>query len=273
MQLSFGSGVIWSVPVLAVNNNAAPSGIGGGAGGAQNYATVAWENPVRMGILQDFSIEYDLPTKVLHGQGVYPLAVARGKGKVPIKIRNARLSALALNALVFGDDTNTITTPAGFLIADLEAATIPATPYQVTVANSATWTRDLGVVVQSTDGRFSRAASATGSGVYSVASGVYTFNSADAGVKVFVDYEYQPASVAPYRITINQQKMGATPVFMLTGMGDYQGKQLGIQLNYCMIGKAMFNFKLEDFLIPELDGEAFADAITGSLGNISTAEL
>lgn len=271
-MFSFGSGTLYTLPVAAVNNNAVPSGIGGGAGGAQNFATTAWQNYIRLGQVQAFSADINLPIKELRGFGVFPIAVARGKGKVTLKLDNARVNASALNVLLFGDDTNSATAP-GDLIVEGEAGTVPTTPYQVTVANSATFVRDLGVYVQGQGGRFSVGATATASGVYAVAAGVYTFNAADVGTKVFIDYEYGPAAVAPYKIIINQQLMGATPTFMLIGYGAYQGKQLYIQLNTCLITKASLNLKIDDFLIPSLDGEAIADPTSGVVGIVATAEL
>lgn len=274
-QYSFGSGVLWHFPVVAVNNVALPSGIGGGAGGLINYATNAWRTPIRLGQVQAFSADIDLPVKELHGTGQFPIAIARGKGKVALKLENARVNAAAINVLCFGDDQNDITT-AGHLIAEAEAGTVPTSPYQITVANGATFVRDLGVYVQSTGGRFAAGATATASGVYQAGAagvGTYTFNSADVGQKVYFDYEYSSAAVAPYTITIRQQLMGATPTFTLIGYGAYQGKQFFIQLNTCMLSKMTFNLKLDDFLIPSADGMAVASPTDGTVGIISSAEL
>jgi hypothetical protein len=274
-QFSFGSGNIYYVPVTATNNIAPPSGIGGGGGGAINFATLAWRNIIRLAQVQAFSVDIDLPTKALQASGVFPIAVARGRGKVALKIDNARVNAAAFNAILFGDDQNNLTTPAGHLVAEAEAGTIPPSPgpYTITVANAAAYNRDLGVYVQATNGRFARGATATASGVYSMVAGVYTFNAADAGTPVYFDYEYTSAAVPPYLITIRQQIKGATPTFLLVGFGVYQGKQLYIQLNTCVIDTFSLNFKLDDFAIPSLSGMAIASPTDGSIGSISSAEL
>src|SRR6266436_3827008 len=133
---------MWSIPNTAINNNASPSGIGGAGGGSLNYATNAFRTPYRLGIVQNFSCDLDLTTKNLHGGGVFPISVARGKGKIALKLEDARLNVRALNTLIFGDDTNDITT-SGNLILEGETGTIPTTPFQITAANNATFARDL----------------------------------------------------------------------------------------------------------------------------------
>lgn len=270
-QLSFGAGVIYITPTAAVNNPAGPSGIGGAGGGAQGFTSAPWNDVQRMAIVQNVSVDIDLPSKALSGLGQFPIATARGKGKVPIKMEDARLSALMLNALIFGDNTNDITSP-GWLVIEGEAGTIPGGS-TITVANSARWSRDLGVYDQTTGGKYTATTGTPASGQYTVANGVYTFASADNTNKVFIDYEYQPVGVAPYKVAINQQFKGNSPEFIFIGMGVYLTKQLTIQLNKCVISKASFTFKQEDFLIPSLDAEAYADPVSGTLGSISTAEL
>ncbi len=78
-----------------------------------------------------------------------------------------------------------------------EAKTIPSTPYQLTANQTyGTWGQDDGVV--STTGRvFTAVASMPATGQYSVngTTGVYTFNSADAGTQLLISYSYVPSDI------------------------------------------------------------------------------
>lgn len=81
---------------------------------------------------------------------------------------------------------------AGFSLMPAEPATIPnATPWQVTVSNAVAFVLDMGVTYQQSGIALVPVASNPAQGQYSVASnGVYTFNSADQGVKILISYGY-----------------------------------------------------------------------------------
>ena len=88
-----------------------------------------------------------------------------------------------------------ITYTAGYLVSN-EAAVVPATPYQVTVAQPlGNWTQDAGVTYANGT-PLVEVASAPTVGQYSVAAGgVYTFAAADITSAVLISYSYVPASV------------------------------------------------------------------------------
>ena len=85
-----------------------------------------------------------------------------------------------------------ITYTAGFGQYD-EAATVPATPFQVTTAKS--WASNIAVTYANGDA-MTEVASAPTVGQYSVSStGVYTFAAADEGEAVLISYSYVPADL------------------------------------------------------------------------------
>jgi len=132
MQLSFGSGAVWGE-----RTDVTGSGIG----------------PRQFGVLQDIQIDFDWTDKPLYGQLQFPVAIARGQGKITGKAKFAQILGLLYSDIFFG-----LTPATGqFAVAQLEAASIPAvTPYTVTVASAANYNDDLGVVYGVSGKRFNR---------------------------------------------------------------------------------------------------------------------
>src|ERR1700757_588078 len=151
MQLSFGSGAIWGE-----RTDVSGSGIG----------------PRQFGVLQDIQIDFDWTDKPLYGQLQFPVAVARGQGKITGKAKFAQILGLLYSDIFFG-----LTPATGqFAVAQLEAAAVPATtPYTATVANAASYNDDLGVVYAAPGKRFTRVTPPAAAGQYSAnfATGVY----------------------------------------------------------------------------------------------------
>ena len=65
MQLSFGSGAVWGE-----RTDVTGSGIG----------------PRQFGVLQDIQIDFDWTDKPLYGQLQFPVAIARGQGKIAVVV-------------------------------------------------------------------------------------------------------------------------------------------------------------------------------------------
>src|SRR5262249_10357319 len=127
--------------------------------------------PMKFGVLQDVSIDFSGDVKELFGQYQFAVDTARGKIKVQWKAKYAQLIGKQVNDLFFSE---TLASPMQSFSID-EGGTIPATPFQITVVNSATWQTDGGVYNVATGLPFTKVASAPGAGQYSVAAGVYTF--------------------------------------------------------------------------------------------------
>jgi hypothetical protein len=251
MQYAFGSGVM----------------IGTVAGQAN-------PTPRVFGVLQECSVDFSFNVKELMGQNQFPVAVARGVGKIAGKAKFANINTAMFNDLFFAGSTaaNEIRTAVN------EAGTIPTTPFQITVANSATWVEDLGVYNRTTGRFMTRVASAPAAGQYSVVSGVYTFASADqvSAPSVYITYRYTFTTTTGQVLTITNQALGLQPTFSLVLSQRYTdaagvSKEFGLKLNACISNKLSFATKLEDFQIPDLDFQAFADS-AGNIGAISMAE-
>ncbi|GHH09366.1 hypothetical protein GCM10008023_05960 [Sphingomonas glacialis] len=252
MQNGFGSGVLWGTPLTDAYG-----------------AAIANPTPVNFGVLQDVSVDISFDTKMLYGSNQFPVALGRGKGKISCKAKMGQINGRLLNSLFFGQ-----TAVSGVLsdYQDLTGAPIPATPYSITptIAGAGTWVADLGV-----KNAFGVAmvcvASAPATGQYMVSAGVYTFAAADTGQTVFISYQYTATSTVAQKGTIMNVAMGYAPTFRCDFVNNYNSKSLSLSLFCCLTSKLTLATKQDDFLIPELDFDAFADPLN-RVGMWSTSE-
>lgn len=228
--------------------------------------------PVNIGLLQEITYDETANIKELFGQNRRPVAIGAGTIKTTIKAKIARFSGLMLSAAFYG----VALTSGQTATAVAEAGTIPTTPYQVTVANSATWTADQGVVFTTTGLPLTRVASAPATGQYSVAAGVYTFAAADTTKGVLISYNYTIAG-SGQSLLINNPLLGNTVSFGLNLTGydptvSGGGKGLSLQLYSLVASKLSVGTKLEDFTIPDFEASAYVNA-AGNLGNWSFPDV
>lgn len=225
-----------------------------GAGSLYGTSTATGSTPVQFGALQEASFDFSATTKELFGSYQFALAIRRGTIKVTGKAKNGTINGALFNSLFFGQ-----TGVAGQLLtANGEAGTIPATPFTVTVTNSAAFATDLGVKFALTGLPLTRVTTAPATGQYSVSSGVYTFAAADTGLGVLISYTYTSATGGT-KTTISNQLLGTTPVFSMVFNALDNGKQVTYTFPKCTASKLSFGTKLEDFALPEFDFNVFAD--------------
>jgi hypothetical protein len=251
MQLSFGSGALWG------ERTDIQIGTTGGNGARQ------------FGVLQDIKIDFDWTEKPLYGQYQFPVAIGRGMAKIGGTCKFAQIYGNLYSDIFFGQ------TPATgqFIIAQNEAQAVPASsPYTVTVTNASAYNDDLGVTYAATGKRFTRVATPSAAGQYSVSytTGVYTFSSADASAAVLISYAYN-STASGTKLTISNELMGVLPTFKATFYDVYQANQIGLRLNACAASKLSLPTVLDNWTINELTFSAFADA-SGTIGYLSTVE-
>lgn len=117
------------------------------------------------------------------------------------------------------DDGNTITLYGSVA----ENGTIPNTPgpYTITVAHSATFVADVGVTKAGV--AMTKVASSPAAGQYSVAAGVYTFNSADHSQAVVITYTYGSTDLPAYTVTLpNSVVFTSAPASGVSILADFQ---------------------------------------------------
>lgn len=248
-MINFGSGKLIAVPTNLADGTA-----------------IANPTPVILGTMQDVSLDLSTEIKTLYGSKRYPIAVGQGKGKTEIKAKYAEIDGGILGSLFFGKAST-----AGIKAAVFDfAATIPSTPFQITISppSSGTFVADLGVMFSVSGVQLTRVASAPTTGQYAVntSTGVYTFASADTGLGVKISYEYSAASGGQVW-TMTNETMGYTPSFAMLLQNGYDGKNMVCKLNRCVSGKLSVPLKSDDFAIYDFEAEAFADT-AGNLGYI-----
>lgn len=259
MQNIFGAGVMWARQLQDSYGNA-----------------VSNPTPVKIGAFQDISFDFSFDTKTLYGSNQFPIAVGRGKGKVSGKAKFGQVNGALLNSLVFGQTLNSGTQTIDYNDNSAGLA-IPATPFTITIAppTTGTYAKDLGVRNAATAMPMTRVASAPTAGQYSVneATGVYTFSSADnvAAVKVQIDYQYTATVAGSTSSTVMNVPMGYAPTFGIDVYMPYNGKNAIFTFPNCISTKLGLATKLEDFALPEIDIEAFANA-SGQVVTYSLSE-
>jgi hypothetical protein len=255
MQLTFGAGDLFATPLTD------------STGAAITNAT-----PIRIAGLQEMSLDFAGDLKEFYGQNKYALAVGQGKVKTTGKFKGAILNGQALNTLFFGLGTTLGTMKAVY--ADTTGAVVPSTPFTITptIPNTGTFVNDLGVVDQ--NGRVMvLVASGPTTGQYSVSAGVYTFATADTGVKMYISFSYTYTLAGANHIQLLNQPMGYTPTIKVHMMGNFQGKKSLVVLSSVTSTKLMmYGTKNDDFSVPEIDFSAQADSSGFSIGDIYTQE-
>jgi len=227
--------------------------------------------PVQFGALQDVSLDFSFASKQLFGQYQFPIAFARGEGKISGKAKFANIDGPLYNNCFFGQ---TLTTGQKLWSYNEAGAVSTTSPYNYTSANAANFDADLGVVYASSGLALTKVASTPAVGQYSVAAGVYSFNSGDAGRALLVSYSYiQSSGGSGSRALLANKVMGTAPTFQIDfyqSNPNVAGAQWSLRLYSCISSKLSMGSKLEDFTIPEMDFEAFANA-SNNIGQLNTA--
>lgn len=223
--------------------------------------------PQKFGILQDVDLSLTAELKELYGQKRFALAMAPGKTKIELKAKFAAISGNLFNQLFFGG----VVTATQTLFADSEAANIPAsTTFTVTAANGATFLSDEGVYYQ-TGLPLSKVATLAAAGQYippTGSPGVYTFDSADASLGVYLSYLY--GTTAGLQMAITNNPMGQGPTFKVVLSQPFDSRQTNFIFNNCQASKLSFPTKQDDFTITEIDFMVTADA-SGNIGTMNTS--
>jgi hypothetical protein len=215
-------------------------------------------SPINFGLAQEVTLNIATTTKPLFGQNNFPVAIGSGTRKMSGKAKLARISGQALGNLFFG-----ISPGAGGVQTQFgETTSVPAvSPFTYSTVFHSTFVADQGVVYATTGLPMKAVAASPTVGQYTVAAGVYTFSSADAGAAVLISYSYSVTGSGE-SIAVVSQPIGPSITFSanLFATDPTTGKQFSLLLYNCVAEKLAFGTKLEDFMLPELDFQCFANA-------------
>ena len=184
----------------------------------------------------------------------------------------AAMPATPANSCVMGYVTVTNTSSGGFVGGTtlLSATGVTANFYNAqlgfpfSVTNAATFQQDLGLYYADTLLPLTKVTTLSAAGQYVVNSaGVYNLSSSETDLTVLASYAYTYATTGN-RIVVANPLMGINPVFATIFRVAYTGpsgqQNFLLKLNACVSEKLTFASKLDDFMIPEFDFEAFADS-------------
>jgi hypothetical protein len=230
-----------------------------GSAFARPYGINAAGNPTpqQMVTLQDISTEFTFANKPLMGQYQYPVAVARGEGKVDIKIKWARLGLKLLNDLMF---SGTVQTGQDIIYPNFQVAA--AASITIAPPNSGTFVADQGVL-DANGNQMVLVTTAPTQGQYEVvnSTGVYTFASAETGT-IQISYVY--SITGGHNVAIPNKPMGAQPLIELWVFNNNWSNNLAMRFPGCTFTKFGIPQKNTVWSIPDYECSAFSDG----LGNI-----
>ena len=156
-----------------------------GVGWVSLVPSGTFPDPIHLAEIEslDFNVtEEDSDLEDAAGDVIYSFTTKRViEGTITLKDISGSLLAASTRG-------GTVTAAAGKL-GYSQTSAIPTTPFTVTVTNSATFTKDLGVVDLTTGKAMLCDTTSTGTGVYSVSAGAYVFNTADSTHSVLINYQ------------------------------------------------------------------------------------
>lgn len=219
--------------------------------------------PIPIAILKDATVSDKVTKKYLRGQFKYPVDAGEGPVETSLKIKGADFRAATLAMVLAGTTTAT----GSVMPVTGEGAVIPATPFQVTVVNSANFVEDGGVLDLTAGKWLTRVAAAPTTGQYSVAAGLYTFAAADTAHNVSIVYSF--TSTGGTTVTYANQVMGPSTGFKVRVYNQFP---MGGVLR--PIGRDYFNvhfeshqigYKAEDWAELDLEGKVVQDTASTSV--------
>ena len=215
-------------------------------------------SPIQVGTLKDVGLDISYGVAELRGSNMFADDIALKDGKITGKAKAGRLYGATLMAIMQG-----MTSAVGqrAVIYD-ERASVPTTPFQITVANGATYAEDLGVVDITSGVILTKVASGPTTGQYSVtAVGVYTFAAADTGHIMSFRYAYLIAASGSTYSLLNSVMGGTVAVkYGLHLYNSYAGACSGFKLPAVIFPKLGLASKAGDYMELDIDFQAFPDA-------------
>lgn len=215
--------------------------------------------PVNIAIVRGAEVTFASTEKPLMGNKLFPVDSATTSASVTGKITTSDFDARLVGMVIPGTSTTTGQTKAA-----THSAVVPNTPFAVTVTNSATWVTDLGVVNLTNGVVMTRVAGgAEATNKYSVAAGVYTFHTDDAGDSVAISYTY--TGTTGQTLTSTNQTSGATTGYALRLFDPPGGShENGLLFPAVKFSNLSLGMKIDDWTETSIDFTAFEDA-TGNV--------
>lgn len=194
----------------------------------------------------------------VYGNKKFPAAVAQAEASLTAKVKQATLLPEFVQLVTGGSIT-----AGGEIPVPDEPATIPATPFEVTVAGATDFKEDRGVIDTATGLAMvpvlAGATPITGQYKCDAATGKYTFATADTGHAVLISYT--KTVTTGQTIEVGNTLMGAAATFSMDFYNvATNGKRFGMHIYAGVPGKFGFSFSNKGWVTPDLDIEGLEDA-------------
>lgn len=195
-------------------------------------------------------------------RGQFKAPIDFGDGPLDIKLK---IDALDIRGTILSAITSGATTVVGskLVTPGSETTTIPTTPFQYTVAQTATFVEDGGVYDVTAGKWLTRVASAPTTGQYSVSGvGLYTFAAADVAHIVAFTYVYSSASVG-FTTSYSNVIQGPSTFFLARVYNIFTvagvNRPLGWEFPQTHFGKLAMALKVGAWMEPTIEAACSAD--------------
>jgi hypothetical protein len=217
--------------------------------------------PVQLGTIRDATFDYSQDLVPLESNYAFARDMALGKRKASLKAKYVYWQSVGVAAFL----TGSVKTTGLKYLAVNEPGTIPGTPYQVTVAQSATWDQDWGVQDLTAAKQLTRVASGPATGQYSVAAGIYTFAAADTTHNVQITYSYTSAATGATIAMANQLMAPATGFVVRAVSSGTGAKFAGVHFYNAFVAKLTLGLKPDNWADTDVEFEGIEDPATGKV--------
>jgi hypothetical protein len=223
-------------------------------GSGDVYITPSGGSPLRIGEVQEISVDYSEEAKELYGNKKLPIAIALGKAKLGGKIKMAKFQGKLIAQVL---RNATVTPGTRIPVRGESTGTIVGAAY--TVANPTGF--DLSCIFDENGLPMKKVAITPAAGEYTVtAGGAFAFNASATGKKYTIDYDYASGSTGQ-TISYKNQLMGVAASFVMkVWEKQTDGTDVGLKFYAVSLPKLGLAFKNEDFSAPDLDWTGYADA-------------
>lgn len=225
-------------------------------------------NPTDVTVVRGITVEFKTTEKALIGNQLGALDSATTGLEITGKIQAADSPAALIHLVVPGTSTAT-----GRRKPKLQETTIPAAPgpYTVQVTEHATFATNLGVLDKTSGAMMTKVSAAPDPGEYSLSSGTYTFNAADAGHSIAIRYSHDDASTGKTTTGTNQT-VGMRAGFALEVYEPIGGtKEEGYRFPAVKFSNLSGALKTDDWTESGFDFTVYSDS-TGKLFDIYSEE-
>jgi hypothetical protein len=232
---------------------------------SQINANGTLQSGIVFGICQDVMVDLKVDLKELWGQKRFPEAVVDGKGSIDITVKFARIYAAQLG-MAFGGTTS----QGGGYAQAVDESHVISGGSSGALTNTLSTVLSYPVVTATISGTATTYVFTSGAPVagvsYGISGNTLTFAAGDNGITVLVTYFYvTSADNTSFTTTVPNPLVGSAPVFALqiskatNNPNNNTNSQMILSFNRVMAPGLKLDFKVDDYVVPDVNMKAFSD--------------